>query len=170
MSKYLELARKIYELAKKGYEGEKEAAQAQLYKIMNKHGITIQDIEGVEIKRHVFKVTKSEMKLFNQVKYHVMGSKLTATQWYSFRSKPEVFVECTAEQAIEIEMKFNIFKRDLEKAYQAAYTAFIHVNKIFPEHDDSESDESDYELTETDRMAILMSTGIQRSNIRKQLK
>lgn len=168
-SKYIELARKIYELVKKGYEGEKEAARVQLEKLMKKHSISISDIEGVEVKRHFFRVTKSEMKLFNQVKYHVMGKVRSATYWSNSRSKPEVFIECTAEQAIEIEVKFSIYKVDLQKVYKAAYTAFVHKNNIFPDDDDSEGSDDSQKLSDTDRMAMMMMDGINRSNVHRQL-
>lgn len=170
MSRYIELARKIHELVKKGYDGEKDAARVQLDKLMRKHNISMSDIEGVEVKRHFFRVTKSEINLFNQVKYHVIGKGCPNTSFHTHRSKPEVFIDCTTEQAVEIELKFSIYKIDLAKAYEAAYTAFLYANNIFPDDDgETDQDSESKELLDTDRMAAMMVMGIRKSQVHKQL-
>lgn len=47
MEKYIELAKKLKELADRGTGGEKVNAEQQLTRLMEKHGITLEDIEDI---------------------------------------------------------------------------------------------------------------------------
>lgn len=128
----MEKLQKLSELAKRGIGGEKENAEILLKKLMKKHHITEEDLKLKVKNWYKFNVdSELESKLLIQTAYMVCGHNDDGN--YRKKTKRTYFLELTAEQKIEIEYIFSIFKEDLKKELESFYKAFIYKNDIFPE-------------------------------------
>ena len=162
----MEKLQKLSELSKRGIGGEKENAELLLKKLMKKYHITEEDLQ-LKIKNwYKFHVdSELESKLLFQTAYMVCGHKNETA--YRKKTKRIYFLKLTAEQKIEIEYIFSIFKEDLSKELDSFYTAFIYKNNIFPEDvPRSENDNSD--ISEIFKIQGYMSN-IKKSNVRKAI-
>lgn len=161
-----EKLQKLSELAKRGIGGEKENAELLLKKLMKKHHITEEELE-LKIKNwYSFHVDNDlESKLLFQTAYMVCGHKNGTN--YRKKSKKTYFLELTAEQKIEIEYIFSIFKEDLNRELESFYTAFIYKNNIFPEDVPKSKDDST-SYAEALKISNYM-TNIKKSNVRKAI-
>lgn len=162
----VEKLQKLSELAKRGIGGEKENAEILLKKLMKKHHITEEDLQ-LKIKNwYKFHVdSELESKLLFQTAYMVCGHKDGTS--YHKKSKRTYFLELTAEQKIEIEYIFSIFKEDLNRELESFYTAFIYKNDIFPE-DVPKSNDNNSNMSEVFKIQGYMSN-IKKSNVRKAI-
>lgn len=129
--KIITLAKKLKALSERGIGGEKDNAQFQLEKLMKLHNISINDIEDEKFVSKLYRVGKFK-NLFVQVAFSV-GSDITI---YEVRdSKIELIVDSTAEQAIEIQAKFDFFlfayKAEQKKQEQMLFEAFVQKNRLF---------------------------------------
>lgn len=144
MSKILELARKFYELSKRGVDGERQNAQKKLDEIMQAHNLTIEDIEGEEVTEHYFTFPLHLQKLLHQVAHSV----LLDVKVYGITDEPNKnCMIITAAQAVEIQMKFDFYAALYESEEKIFYQAFISINKIF--HPDAPVNDAD-DLSEED--------------------
>lgn len=136
MSNIIELGKKLAELAKQGHGGEKTNAETMLRKLMEKHNITIEDIEGDEKKIRWFKPTKSQKQFFLQVVSSVLGKGVPK---YGNRVvKSEIGMYLTDAEYIEIKSKFEFYwKRYLEDV-EILYEAFVQKNRLYSKSTDNE--------------------------------
>jgi hypothetical protein len=133
--------RKVLELARRGHAGEKQSAERMLELLMCKHGITINDIDSPEREWCIFKkCDKIDSRLLSQIVSKVQNSR--SINRGSLRGK-ECFKATPVEQ-IEIMFLFDIYRpalrKEIKDVTRAAYIAFTHVNKIFADNDESDSD------------------------------
>ena len=106
-NKILELAKKINEMAKRGIDGEKEAAADALIRLMTKHGLSMEDIEGEEqIARGYRYKTELEKQLIAQVASSV---KLGARCFTITGRAGTMWVQATEAEHIEIEFKYEVY-------------------------------------------------------------
>ena len=171
MSKYLELARKINELAKRGVGGERDAAEIQLKKLMAKHGITMLEIEGEKEEEYRVKCEKEDYKFFCQVVGSVRGSVC------AHHSLGYAYFDCTAAEFAEIEIKFKFYRVRLKDTMQAAYSAFIAVNELYKFETEEEKQErwkreaiEGRKRTDIEKKAEQMARGLRPEEFHKQLK
>lgn len=127
-----ELIKKVAALAKDGVGGEKINAQAQLEKLMKKYNITDQDIEENRLEWHEVHANKIYfgVKLLNQCIYVVLGKEI-----YNKTSKAgsyAVYVLCTLEEKLLIEMMYEHYVKHWTQYVADAYQAFLQVNEVFP--------------------------------------
>lgn len=148
MEKYLELAKKLKMLAEKGSGGEKLNAEMMLKKLMEKHGFTMQDIEGEEKLYHYFKVGAKDRFLFDQVASTVLGS--TFSIFGDQRKRGYLVLEVTAAEAIEIENKYDFYLQMFETEYEIFKSAFIRANNLYPK-DSAEIKLSDLSAEEIEK-------------------
>ena len=82
-----------------------------------------------------------------------------------------MWVEATEAEHIEIEFKYEVYRRLMKKEIEIFYAAFVQQNKIF--HPDGQKTDvrslSEKELQDA-RRVMAMSESIERANLRKQLK
>lgn len=167
-TKTIELARKLAELAKRGVDGEKINAEKALQRIMEKYNLTFEDIE--EDKKHAcyFKFENLGMRrLLIQTIYSVIGDDY---QCYRY-GKNQLYLYATASQQIEIEMKWEAYRRSYKKQLKIFYDAFINKNQIFHESASGRDPET---MTQADwdeyyRIQDMMK-GIEKTKINKALK
>jgi len=168
-TKLIELARKINELAKRGIEGEREAAEIALDRLMRKHGITIEDIEGEEKTRCHFAYGSAPEK---QLLMQVIASVTKIKSYFVPRNgnTKNIVMDLTAAENIEIEFKYAIYRRLLKEEYEIFYCAFVQKNKIFhPDAEAKEHVEPTPEQKAKNRRILDMAESIKKGNIHKQL-
>jgi hypothetical protein len=165
MSNYLDLAKKLKALADKGEDGEKQNAEAMLKRLMQKHGISLTDLEESYKLQHSFKVKKTDERLFLQIVSSVVGS---GFQLYGNKTKPgHLFLFATPAEVIEIESKFNFFKIKYKQAEKLFFKAFVWKNDLVPAN--AETMEAN-ELTEENKKAYLMSMALDKHIFYKQIE
>ena len=168
----LKLIQKIKKLAESGSAGEKLNAQQMLNKLMEKYNIRSEDLETEIIKSFDFQVkNKTEKKLLSQIAYSVYGNINDNRKIYSYvYIKNKIAIECTDAEFLEIEAKFEFYKKEYYKQLDLFYGAFIEANDIFPEPElMKKSEENKKPLSDEDLKMIRMSFGIEKSNYLKQL-
>lgn len=141
--------RKLKVLSERGSPGEKENAKALLDKMCLKYGVTLDQVESSDAKEmRRFHHKRSAMfghKLLAQCIYKVMGEN---TKTYTRGKNNEIWIECTAAQAIELELDFEFYSNLLEADLKRFYSMFVQKNNIFPPN--CKVAETDRKITRTD--------------------
>jgi hypothetical protein len=133
MEKYIELAKKLAALAEKGIGGERVNAQVMLEKIMQKHGLSIEDIEGEAQKEYFF--TDVDQRLWHQIvgrvnpEIHCYG-KIPAKYVKRVKLPGNYFIRCTASEYVQIEGMYAIYKRLYDEELNIFYHAFCTANDL----------------------------------------
>jgi len=122
-------------LSERGVGGEKLNAEERLRCLMQKHGISEEELEdaGVRIYWIAFK-TDFERLLLHQLAYMHLGSghSFGCVGMYTNRARKKVGVECTPAQYIEIEADFALYRVAMAEEMEIFYSAFIQKNLLFP--------------------------------------
>lgn len=163
-----ERIRKLSKLANRGIGGEKENAELLLKKIMKKYNITEEQVKSKELNFYKFSVANEwEKKLLFQTIYKILGNDgFNDIKLYK-KSKVSYYFELTAEEKIEIEYVYSIYKQDFSKEMEVFYTAFLYKNNIFPK-DAPKGESKEVDLKKAFQISNYMN-GIERSNIHKAL-
>ena len=167
MDNYIELAKKIKELADRGVGGEKTNAKLLLKKLMKKHGITMKDIKGEECDLRKFIITSRKYKLFCQIVSTVIGrGKIMGTRL----NKSHYFIDTTVHTQLEILSKFNFYWAMYKEELKIFDHAFIHANRLYPK--DSKGDDTELSKEEEERIRRMqkMAQGIEKKEWLKQLE
>lgn len=179
MEKIIELAKKLKALADKGVGGEKENAAEKLQALLQKHGLTIEDIEGEKVKEFTFHVTEEQRTFFYQILANVLGKTPDVKQWTKNPSaigvkdknwKNAKFIHVTPAEYIEIKEKFEFYYSEYRKEESIFYSAFIQKNALWRK---STGENSEKELTPEEKAELwkifqYMET-IERKTIQKKL-
>lgn len=161
---------KLLALKNQGVGGEAANAAAALDRALQKHGLTMADLEdGHDVRRYAFTPRNGfEKKLLIQIMAHVIPDWEGHCWKYNNSQKREF--DLTPAQYAEASVMFDIYRKDLRKTLQHAYSAFIHANKIFPTREsEPDPDEKPMDMEEMEAIGSMMQ-GIQPSRIRKQLE
>jgi hypothetical protein len=130
MSKYIELAKKLKALADQGVGGEKTNAEEQLKKLLRKHRISLSELEVNFSEWRKFKLKRGfkSNDLFFQVAASVFN-----TSNFTYRGHGgSISLNCTPEQMIEIECKYNFYYTAFKTDASLFYRAFVQRNHIVP--------------------------------------
>lgn len=144
-SKYLELARKLKRLAdESSFDGERESAKARLDELMKKRGITIAEMEFIDLDWHEFRFKRHEKWLFMQVVLSVCGREVRNRR---LPRSSSIDFYISKSDALEIELKFDHYKRVFDKEHEILRIAFVQKHRLFSEEssNDSKSEELDFE-------------------------
>lgn len=158
--------RKIKILAEEGTtEGERQSAKRKLEVLLQKHGISLDQLaEQEETAEHVFVCKDAlERKLLLQVIGMVKKTDKVRTS-YLYRSKKKVLVRATPLHMIEIKQLFDVYRKAFAKGLEDFLEAFINANDIFPH---CESNNESRELTKEEiqklKKIAMMAMGIQKT-------
>jgi hypothetical protein len=149
MEKQIKLLKKLKALAERGVKGEAENAKDLLYKMLEKHGLTINDIEGE--KEHDFYMTIPDTH--HKLWYQIVKKTRKTINAYNFpldvvkKNKLEgnKMIVCTTAEFIEIEQTFEHYKSLYEEEMSIFHKAFLSANNLLIERDETDSNN---ELTE----------------------
>lgn len=135
MSKIIDLARKFKALAERGDGGEKLNAERMLAELMEKHGLTIEDIEGSAVKDYYFNLTDINKQLWIQVvgsvgQDLVMAGPFPVDMMKQNNLPGNYLVESTAAEYIEIDSKFAFYDRLFNSELKVFTHAFLHANNL----------------------------------------
>ena len=138
------LLKKIRALAERGVGGEADNAEEILRRIMEKYGVSEDELDEVERRRHDFEYHGKEQEtLLRQVVYKVTGGYAYNLVYRASgrRVKTRLGADCTAAEKVEIEFLFDFYTRLWERERAAFLSAFIQKHRIFAIRDDIEPQE-----------------------------
>lgn len=158
-SKILDLGRKLKALAEQGVGGEKVNAEEALARLMQKHNISIEDLDGIERQEERIRYPSAGglgHKLTRQVISSVIGFGFKS--WSDKRNRV-IYVKLSRAEYLEVIAKLDFFLPYYEKELERFYSAFIQVNHLYAKPDGSEDDRplSDIDLEELERLMAMMS-------------
>lgn len=137
---------KLKALAERGVDGEQENAREMLVKMLERHGLELEDIEGGKIYKHEFTYGREYKKLSRQIIHTVLGYD---AEVYEYKKKKQVWiVNCTEAQGIEIEQKISHYVKAFKKEVEILYLAFIHKHELFAKTTCSKQEEESQLLTD----------------------
>lgn len=152
------LLKKIRALAERGVGGEADNAEEILRRLMEKYGVSEDELDEEERRRHDFEYHgKEQEKLLRQVVYKVTGGYAYNLVYRASgrKVKTRLGADCTAAEKVEIEFLFDFYTRLWERERDAFLSAFIQKHRIFTIRDDIEPQEVSRE--ELLKMQALMS-------------
>lgn len=169
-SKIIELCKKLKELADKGVGGEKVNAAQMLSNLMNKHGISEEELKENLVTNHIFSVgvDKNIRILFVQVAKTVFDERPTFHR--NTRTRAAMMIRCTAIQAIEVQAKWNYYEARFDAEANIFLRAFIRSNELYPSYMENRdpSEMTEEELLEAQKM-IKLAEQLEKGQYNKQL-
>ena len=177
MEKHIELLKKLKAHADRGEGGEKLNAQKLFDTLLQKYGLTIEDIEGEKVEYYYFKAHGIYATLLHQimkrVNYDLKVGKLSAKRVKALGVPGGQVVKCTVAEYIEIEQMFEVYKKLYKKENDVFYLAFLTANDLLIKPPKSEAkttkDLTPEELKEWMRVQS-MASKIKKETIRKRLE
>lgn len=155
------LLKKIRALAERGVGGEADNAEEILRRLMEKYGVSEDELDEEERRRHDFEYHgKEQEKLLRQVVYKVTGGYAYNLVYRASgrKVKTRLGADCTAAEKVEIEFLFDFYTRLWERERDAFLSAFIQKHRIFTIRDDIEPQEvSREELLKMQALMLRMS-------------
>lgn len=161
-------------LSERGVGGEKLNAEERLRCLMQKHGISEEDLEDTGVRTYwIAYKTDYERKLLCQLAYKHLGSghAFSCVGTYSNRPRKKVGVDCTPAQYIEIEADFAFYRVAMAEEMDIFISAFIQKNHLFPPPElvkESDSDDDDIDVERLAKMQAMMA-GIEHRTRNKAL-
>ena len=138
------LLKKIRALAERGVGGEADNAEEILRRLMEKYGVSEDELDEEERRRHDCEYHgKEQEKLLRQVVYKVTGGYAYNLVYRASgrKVKTRLGADCTAAEKVEIEFLFDFYTRLWERERDAFLSAFIQKHRIFTIRDDIEPQE-----------------------------
>lgn len=135
------LLKKIRALAERGVGGEADNAEEILRRLMEKYGVSEDELDEEERRRHDFEYHgKEQEKLLRQVVFKVTGGYAYNLVYNATgrKVKTKLGADCTAAEKVEIEFLFDFYTRLWERERAAFLSAFIQKHRIFAIRDDIE--------------------------------
>ena len=176
MSKQIELAKKLKALAEKGIGGEKTNAEKMLNDLLQKHNLSIEEIEGEKKQDFYFNILdKNSWKLLYQIIKHVnfeirCFGEIPKEKVEHHKLKGNYLIEATVCEYVEIEAKFDFYYRLYKEELDTFLSAFIEANDLGVDNPNLTVKEelSKEELLELYRIQA-MASKIKKGEFRKQL-
>lgn len=171
MSKYKELAKKIYELTKRGESGEKENAELQLRKLMEKYNFTIEDLEEDKKDWFCFKY-EWDFYLSRKLLFQILYMVCPYAYYEKGDKRYEIIVECTAMEKIEIDALYAFYLEKLKEDIELFYSAYIHTNILFSKIEGEKKEQKEYTEEEMKKLEQIsrMMLGMEKHTYYKQLE
>lgn len=135
------LLKKIRALAERGVGGEADNAEEILRRLMEKYGVSEDELDEEERRRHDLEYHgKEQEKLLRQVVFKVTGGYAYNLVYNATgrKVKTKLGADCTAAEKVEIEFLFDFYTRLWERERAAFLSAFIQKHRIFAIRDDIE--------------------------------
>ncbi|MEY2702281.1 MAG: hypothetical protein RLY43_914 [Bacteroidota bacterium] len=180
MSKILELAKKLKAMAERGEGAERENAEEKLKALMEKHGITEEDLNDDKIGYYVFDVKGENENLYLNLLRQLCGilhiklygdlsEKTRKTIRKTLSQNGTHFIETTKYKYIELESMFDFYKEKLSKEYGVFIYAFYLKNDLLAKAEDLDREPTLEELLRY-RNAKKMSEGMSENSFKKQIE
>ncbi len=173
--KVLSMVKKVYELAKRGVDGEKMNAEVLLQKLLKKHNLTLQDLEQVELTTIDYSLYKDRFwrcykKIIIQVMYKHTGETGNIREYTSWNGKITIWCNCSCSNSILIKEEIEHYWNDFKIKVDEFADAYIHSNDIYPEGIYSDPKELTQEEWERMERVSQMSDSIQPNSPTRKLQ
>lgn len=152
--------RKILQMAERGTKHEASVARSKLNNLLEKHGLTIDDIREQEKKIYDFNFHNKHDKslLFPIVAY---ATNSTSIPWYKGSNTRKMGFELTRLQYETINELWETYKEplraEIEKYLSSVFSAYISKHNLFPDRSDEEENKGrELSLKELELLKSLM--------------
>jgi len=143
---------KVYKLAAMGHEGEQESAKALLVRLMDKHGVTIDQVRLAVEDEETFIFpysTPFEKLLLVQIYCSEFDTFNMPHQSHEKDGQMVVLVQLNPKEGETLQRKFDLLKTalsaELDKTARATFAAFLNINHLFgPDAPDAKPTQPDY--------------------------
>jgi hypothetical protein len=173
MEKQLELLKKLKALADRGVAGEAKNAQVMLDKLMQKHGISLSELEDEQVKLFYWNADGIDREILLQCKAMVSRDRsaygFPEEKIKEFSLGGNVAIDCTISEFLEIDQMFAVYSRLYKSESRVFFMAFLKANNLLPPPRDENKQPSKEEIKEWMRIDQL-SKGVKTETIRKALK
>ncbi|MFJ3259686.1 DUF2786 domain-containing protein [Pseudomonas sp. NPDC086581] len=157
--------RKLLALAERGVGGERDTARRMLDKMLERHGLTIDDLCDEQPSIRWFPMANThERRLASQIMAKVCDT-LSPGVYTHRHNRRTIGVEVTPAEAIEFELHYETLRKALAEHFEIAFSAFVQANRLFP----STPGKDDSPLSEQDMKTIRMAATIQPTPVRSRL-
>lgn len=177
----LDRIRKIKALADAGIEGERDNAQRLLDELMQRYGITEEDLASETREPHFFtidnpKTNSYDWKLLMQLAalidpdFRIMPINKEIRHLIRFHPEAKtsnIVMTCTRAQFIELTAKYTLYRKGWEENLETFFYAFLKRNELLIQATTAEMPTT-RELVRAER-AQLMLRGIEKTVYHKQL-
>ena len=163
-----EIVKKLKALSDRGIDGEKENATKLLNKLMEKYGISEEELEQPQTKTvWITLKNNAEIRICSQILYAYFND---AKLWKRRGCRTKYWIELTPAQEIEFKYMLQIYLDSFYKEQDILIYAFVQKNKIFPTDSPvSYLEDLTPEEKEKTLRASLMQEGMEFTRIRKAL-
>ena len=159
---------KLLALARRGDGGEKENAQRFLDRMLKEHGMTMADLDDEVEPTQVFEF-KYRGNLEKRLLFQVVFTVLQVGSLKYGQHKTSIIMEMTRAQHLEVQMAFDIYRRELENKVDQLFLAFIHKNQLFGLQKDKDQG-GGRQLSEKEAADIrAMMNGIDQTTVRRAI-
>lgn len=177
----IEKLSKIKKLAKEGVAGEMDAARERLFALMDKYGITEDELDENEEPDFFMIDAQNHEQLFVQIYHTFFGTDRPIYDISKMKAGDRKFLSshghgdknatigfrCTKSELVQIIYMFNSYLSDYKKQYAAFEYAYYHVNGLLPQKTgDVKGKETNADL----RQVLELSNGIERHTVNKAIE
>lgn len=162
LEKVRKLALKIKELAQRGVDGERVAAESKLAKILKKYKLSLSDIVSSEKKEYYFPFKDEDERV---ILSHVIWSVVPEVKIYRIGKNKKVFCELESELYLEIKEKANFYLKHFNEAKNDFKVAYIIKNNLTVK-----GDRSGKPIDYNERSVISMLSSINEANYTRNQK
>ena len=174
MSNKIELLQKIKALADRGVDGEAKNAENILLDLMEKHGISFDDLDDSKRETVFFPYKhETERRLLHQIIFMVTGAAGTGCYgYYTNRKRKKLGAKVTHAERLEVELNFDFYNAAMQKELEIFFAAFAHKNNLFPQVSQYENDEPDDKYNDPERALKIgaMMEGMDKHHLRKMIE
>lgn len=154
MDSIIELLRKIKNLADRGAEGERMVAEKKLKYLMEKYGLSIEDLEDQTTEPVEFSYRNNfEKRLLFQCACYIL--QVNRLKYSSFERRRKIYLNLTKAQEIDLQNMYDHYRKELKKEMEILFKAFIYKHQIYHPDNRDNTDETRSSLTDEDVKRIL---------------
>lgn len=173
------LAKKLKALAEHqtAFDGESRNAQLLFEKTLERHGLTLADLEDEKIETYLFKVRSNhERKFFAQIFASVVGHDWAAKNCRIVKNinrrannlKPTdiiIEIKCAAHEKVLTHERWSVYWVHYQKELELFYTAYIQKNELYSNPERTTPD--DDKMVDLDKLKRLnrMMNGIEKKEL-----
>lgn len=141
---------------------ERENALRKLEGLMQKHGVTVEQLAGVQYQRFTFGyATEADRRLLNQLAAVVIGSQAYKERpVYRYRRGKSLLIEMTPAEAVDLRILYDHYRPLLRQALKDVVPAFIARHALYP--DDAEVLDT-YDMTDAEYDALMRQKALQKA-------
>lgn len=179
---------KIKALAERGVGGERSAAERLLNSLMKQYDISLEDLGSDMVEYHLAYIGEQSIdwKLFSQIAHKLHEGRPGKVKLADLRNAParhkrtwaeaglgpknsNIGLHCTKAEFVEVMSTFEIYRDDMHRQEEAFFYAYLDKNNLLmaPDGDQPELTEEEIEKL---KAATLMSMGIQKKDVYKQIE